>query len=69
MSAAAALHRTLFAVLVMVSASLAAIVFTVYSVGMIALFEGAVAAGAVAFFIGHGTDSFSGGCLGLASKP
>jgi hypothetical protein len=65
MSATAALHRTFFTVLVVMSAGLAAIVFTVHSVGMLTLFEGAVAAGAVAFFIGHGTDSLRGGCLGL----
>ncbi|KPH00352.1 hypothetical protein AK821_04040 [Pseudomonas sp. RIT-PI-r] len=32
---------------------------------MIAFLDGAFAAGAVAFSIGHGTDSFLGGCLGL----
>jgi hypothetical protein len=65
MSATATLHRTFFTVLVVMSTGLAAIVFTVYSVGMFAFFDRAVAARAVAFFIGHGTDSLRGGCLGL----
>jgi hypothetical protein len=69
MSATATLHRTLFTVFVVMSASLAAIVFAVHSVGMFAFFDRAVAARAVAFFIGHGTDSLRGGCLRLASKP
>ena len=69
MSATATLHRTLFTVFVVMSASLAAIVFTVHSVGMFAFFDRAVAARAVAFFVGHGTDSLRGGCLRLASKP
>ena len=69
MGAPATLHRTLLTALVVMSASLAAIVFTVYSVRMIAFLDRAVAARAVAFFVGHGTDSLRGGCLKLASKP
>jgi hypothetical protein len=43
-------------------------VFAVHGVGMIAFFDGAVAAGAIAFFIGHGTDSLCGGCLRLVGQ-
>jgi hypothetical protein len=51
-----------------VSAGFAAVVFAVHGVGMIAFFDGAVAAGAIAFFIGHGTDSLCGGCLRLGGQ-
>jgi hypothetical protein len=50
---------------VVVGAGLAAIVFAVDGVGMIAFFDGALAVGTIAFSIGHGTDSLGGGCLGL----
>ena len=51
-----------------VSAGLAAIVFAVDGVGMIAFLDRAFAVGAVAFSIGHGTDSLGGGCLGLEGQ-
>jgi hypothetical protein len=55
---------------VVVGAGFTAVVFAVDGVGMIAFLDGAFAAGAVAFSIGHGTDSFLGGCLGLfIGKP
>jgi hypothetical protein len=53
---------------VVVSAGFAAVVFAVHGVGMIAFFDGAFAAGAIAFFIGHGTDSLCGGCLRLGGQ-
>jgi hypothetical protein len=53
---------------VVVSAGLAAIVFAVDGVGMIAFLDGAFAVGAIAFSIGHGTDSLGGGCLGLEGQ-
>jgi hypothetical protein len=54
---------------VVVGAGFAAIVFAVDGVGMIAFLDHAFAVGAVAFSIGHGTDSLGGGCLGLKGKP
>jgi hypothetical protein len=53
---------------VVVSAGLAAIVFAVNCVGMLAFLDGALAVGTIAFSIGHGTDSLGGGCLGLEGQ-
>jgi hypothetical protein len=54
---------------VVVGAGFAAVVFAVDGVGMLVFLDGAFAAGAVAFSIRHGTDSFLGGCLRLEGKP
>lgn len=52
----------------MVGAGLAAIVFAVDGVGMVAFLDGAFAVGTIAFSIGHGADSLGGGCLGLEGQ-
>jgi len=51
-----------------VGAGFTAIVFAVNCIGMIAFFDRALASGAIAFFIRHGTDSLGGGCLGLEGQ-
>jgi hypothetical protein len=53
---------------VVVGAGFTAIVFAVDGVGMLAFLDGAFAVGAIAFSIGHGTDSLGGGCLGLEGQ-
>ncbi len=64
MGAFATFGGTLFAVLVMMRTSLATEMLAVANDGMLA--ELAVALWTVAGFVGHGTDSLGGGCLGLA---
>jgi hypothetical protein len=53
---------------VVVGAGFAAIVFAVHGVSMVAFLDCALASGAIAFSIGHGTDSLDGGCLGLEGQ-
>ena len=69
MRALAALAGTFLAPLVVVSAGLTAIVLTVHSVRMLAVFDGAFTSGAIAFSIRHGTDSLGCGCPRLECEP
>jgi hypothetical protein len=64
----ATLAGTLFTALVVVSASLTAIVLAVRHVGMLAFLDLAATSRAIAFSIGHGTDSFGSGCLRLKEQ-
>jgi hypothetical protein len=59
----ATLAGALFTALVMMSAGLTAIVLAVRHVGMLAFLDLAATSRAIAFSVGHGTDSFGGGCL------
>jgi hypothetical protein len=53
---------------VVVCAGFTAVVFAVYGVGVVAFLDGAFAGGAIAFSIGHETDSFGGGCLRMKEQ-
>jgi len=64
----ATLAGALLTALVVMSAGLTAIVLAVRHIGMLTFLDLAATSRAIAFSIGHGTDSFGGGCLRLKEQ-